>query len=117
MEKFSTIREAINSQEKSFSEFLQVLDKAGKFKDWLVGQNPDAQLLESYYQSAVAGSWIEGLPAKTFRYVFASVLGFASIPAGLAAGAADEFLVDKLIKGWRPNQFVEGQLKKFLPPK
>lgn len=33
---------------------------------------------------------------------------------GLALSAADTLLLDRFIKGWRPNQFIEGPLKEFL---
>jgi hypothetical protein len=36
------------------------------------------------------------------------------IPAGLALGATDSFIVDRLLKGWRPNQFIEGPLRDFV---
>jgi hypothetical protein len=32
----------------------------------------------------------------------------------VALSAADSFIFDKFLKGWRPNQFIEGPLKKFL---
>jgi hypothetical protein len=107
------IREVINSGERSFSEFLPVLKKSHRFKQWLAERNPDANLLKEYYEAALAGSWATKLPAKLLRYVFATVAGFANPITGLAAGAADEFLVDRILRGWRPNQFVEGTLKKF----
>jgi hypothetical protein len=34
--------------------------------------------------------------------------------AATVLSAADFFLVDKLLKGWKPNQFIEGSLKQFL---
>jgi len=36
------------------------------------------------------------------------------LAVGAASSAADTFLLDKLLKGWRPNHFVDGKLKPFL---
>ena len=38
------MREAINSGERSFEEFLVILEKAQKFKKWLGTRNPDTEL-------------------------------------------------------------------------
>ena len=32
----------------------------------------------------------------------------------LGIGAADSFLLERMAKGWRPNQFVEGSLIPFV---
>jgi hypothetical protein len=34
--------------------------------------------------------------------------------AAAALSAGDAFLLDKILKGWKPNQFIEGPLKQFL---
>jgi hypothetical protein len=38
----------------------------------------------------------------------------AGAAVGVGLSAADTFLLDKLLKGWKPNQFVEGPLKEFI---
>jgi hypothetical protein len=108
------IREAIASGEKTFSDFLPILDKSRRFKDWLSEENPDANLLHEYYRMATSDSWIASLPAKIVRFVIATAVGFTGPLAGVVAGAADEFLVDRILKGWRPNQFIDGPVKDFL---
>lgn len=116
------IREAINSGEHSFDEFLAIVSKAQKFKDWLRSRNPDAGLLDEYYKAVKAETWIDRLPSKGLRLVIAFGLAAAleaAYPsglgtlAGLGLEAADQLLLDRLLRGWRPNQFVEGPLKKF----
>jgi len=42
----------------------------------------------------------------------ASAAAGAATAVGIAA--ADGFLLDKVLKGWRPNQFLEGPLKDFI---
>jgi hypothetical protein len=114
------IREAINSGEYSFDEFMRILEKAERFKYWLRTRNPDADLLDDYYKSVMAEPWINTLPGKTVRF-FVAVSVAATLEAlypsglGLATGvgleAADHLLLDQLFRGWRPNQFVEGPLQ------
>jgi hypothetical protein len=116
------IRESINSGEHTFDEFMVVLAKASRFREWLRARNPDANLLSEYYKSAMAETWVSKLPSKIARFVFARGLGTvveALFPSGLGAAtsvgleAADHLLVDRLLRGWRPTQFVEGPLQKF----
>lgn len=33
---------------------------------------------------------------------------------GVALSALDSFVLDRMLKGWKPNQFVEGPLRRFL---
>lgn len=120
--KGTAIREAINSGERSFDEFLDLLEHATQFKGWLAEIEPDQSLVQDYYSEITAGTWAEKLPGKSFRFVFftgAGVLLDLAIPtglgtaAGVALSAGDAFLLDKVVKGWKPNQFVEGPLRRF----
>ncbi len=117
------IREAINTGRISINEFRSVLKRARRFKEWLVKQPPDANLLHEYYQAAIAESTIDKLPVKAFRWMIFSgigigidVLGGGGIgtAAGLGLSAADAFLTDKILRGWKPHQFVENELRKAI---
>lgn len=114
------IREAVNSGAVSFSAVVELLESADKFRHWLREQPPDASLVRAFYQETIKDSWAEKLPTKTMRWaVFAGlglVVGGLGPAAGVALGAADAFLIDKLIKGWKPHQFVEGDLKSLFDP-
>jgi hypothetical protein len=38
------------------------------------------------------------------------------IPVGSAiASASDNYLLPKLLGGWKPNQFIDSEVKDFLP--
>lgn len=122
MGRGNSIREAINSGERSFEEFLDLLEHATQFKGWLAEQEPDQSLVQDYYSEVTAGTWVEKLPGKSFRWVFftgAGILLDLAIPTGLgtatgvALSAGDTFLLDKVAKGWKPNQFVEGPFRQF----
>jgi hypothetical protein len=112
------IREAINFGEHTFDEFMRILEKAAKFKDWLRTRNPDAHLLDEYSKSVMTETWLNTLPVKALRFVIAKSMAAALHPFGLGAAgvgleAADNLLLDRLFRGWRPNQFVEGPLQRL----
>ncbi|MCP2074455.1 UNVERIFIED_ORG: hypothetical protein J2Y77_003891 [Pseudomonas lini] len=118
-----TIREAVNLGTVPFIEVVKLLDSADKFRHWLREQPADANLVKAYYQETIKDSWIEKLPGKTIRWsIFTSIgLGIDAIgagglgtAAGITAGVIDTFLVDKLIGGWTPHQFVERDLKSLF---
>ena len=118
-----SVREAINRQERDFGEFLDILERGRKFKEWLVNAEPDVGLMGKYHRAVTADTWIEKLPGKAFRFLFFTGTGIALdflVPtglgtiAGLTASAGDAFILDRMVKGWRPNIFVTGPLADFV---
>lgn len=109
-----SVREVIDSGERSFAEFLKVLDKAQKFKAWLAKANPDQKLVSQYIEALKADTWADKAPVKALRYLVSLGTGYADPTGGVLAGAADAFLLDRLLKGWRPNHFVDDRLRPFL---
>jgi hypothetical protein len=84
---------------------------------------PEAGLLKEYHDAVIRETWLERLPNKSSRFTVMTgagaiidyfVTGGAATVGALALGAADTFLVDRMLKGWRPNQFVEKNLTPFL---
>lgn len=117
------IREAVNSGSVSFASVVKLLESADKFRHWLREQPADSVLLRAYYEETIKESWAEKLPSKSARWGVFTGLGLTvdalgagglGTAAGVAISAADAFLVDKLIKGWKPHQFVEGELKSLF---
>jgi hypothetical protein len=111
---FPRLAEVMNSGQRTITEFLQLLDKAEKFKTWLSTVNPDQGLIRGYYKSAMEHTWADKLPTKSVRFAISASLGMLAdgiLPTGLgtatglALGAADSLYLDRLIKGWKPNQF------------
>ncbi|CAB3768981.1 hypothetical protein [Paraburkholderia solisilvae] len=107
-----SLSEAIDAGERSIDDFFRLLDKGGRFKSWLGAVNPDENLVRAYIREITSEPSIQGTVAKTLRYALTTALGFVNPVAGLVAGGADSFVVDKLFSGWRPNHFV---VKKLLP--
>lgn len=109
-----SVAEVIDSGERSFSEFLILLDKASRFKIWAKGINPDEGLVRSYMQEVSSEGWMQRTPQKTMRYVISTAVGATHPVIGLIAGFTDTFLLDKLLSGWKPNHFINTRLKPFV---
>ena len=112
------IREVINSGERSFTDFVDVLHLAEEFKAWLASRDASTDLLEQYYEEVSRRTWISTIPAKALRWTIVTGVGvFVPQPVGtIAAGslaAADSFLLERLVEGWKPNRFVP-TLKRFV---
>jgi hypothetical protein len=117
------LREAINRGEKNFFDLLRLLDKAEKFKVWLKEQKADADLCKEYHRAVAKETWLDKLPCKSVRWsMFTGIgLGIDALGAGgigtasgIAISAVDQFILDRLLKGWKPNQFIEGEMRNFL---
>lgn len=85
-----------------------------EINNWLKAVNPDEDLIRTYMRDISSEGWIQRLPAKKLRYVLTLALDATHPIAGLVAGFADNFIVEKLFSGWRPNHFVSGQLARFV---
>ena len=121
------VRTVINNGVRTFADLRDLIRKAKRFRHWLENQSPDAELAKNYVREITKESWVDKLPSKTVRFSVITGLGLAvdalaggggvGTALGAGIGVADNFLLDRVLKGWRPNQFIEGDLKKFLIPK
>jgi hypothetical protein len=118
-----SIAEAVNSGRRSMADVLQLVGQARKFKDWVKGQPEGAALRDAYCKELMHVGWVDRLPTKSIRWALfttaATTIGLLASPligatAGVALSASDAFLVDQLIKGWKPNHFVQGPLQRFI---
>lgn len=113
-----SLAEVIDSGERTFDDFLKLLDQSARFKDWLNTVNPDENLIRTYLRDVSSEGWIQRLPAKSVRYMFTTAIEAtfkATHPAaGLVAGIVDSFLLDRIFAGWRPNHFVSKRLSPFV---
>jgi len=117
------IREVVNQGGREFKELLPVIQKARRFSEWLSTKPPNVDLLKAYHKEVTAGTWIEKLPVKIARWSLFTGAGVAidfmggggiGTAGGVGLSALDSFFLDKIIKGWKPNQFVEGPLRQFV---
>lgn len=118
-----TIREAVNSNQIQVDKMIELLKKSKKFKKWIVGVDVNGDLVKSYIEEVTKESFAEKLPTKSVRWgIFTGIgvavdlltAGGAGTLIGAGVGTLDSFVVDKLIKGWKPNQFVDNEIKPLL---
>lgn len=118
-----SVREAVNSGDRSFRDVIRLVEHSHKFKEWIQQTGSDSVLRDEYCKSVSATDWADNLPPKALRFLLMTGLGAlassvltpaAGVAIGAGLNAADYFLLDRLLKGWKPNQFVEGSLKPFL---
>lgn len=114
IDNFPTIAEVINNGDRSFDEFLGFLKKSKKFKVWLQGRSPDENLVAAFIEDSTAKSWLDKIPAKSVRYLLGAAVSAIDEASGYAFSVSDTFFLDKILGGWKPNQFVNKQLKDFL---
>lgn len=108
------IGESITSGLRTWQDFLTLLKEARKFKDWLQQRDPNVPLIHEYIKALEKDSWVDKLPAKTIRFlVFAGGGLLVPVLGSIGLSFADSFVVDRLLSGWKPNQFVNGPLKGF----
>lgn len=111
------VAEVIDSGERTFPEFLVLLDKASRFKNWTKAINPDENLVRTYMRDISSEGWIQKLPQKSMRYAFTLALDASNPVAGMIAGFVDNFVLEKLLSGWRPNHFIGTRLQPFVTPR
>jgi len=118
-----SISEAINSGKRSVSDFLPLLEKSHKFKSWLKNAPDDHSVIKEYFNECTKQTWIDKLPAKSMRWLIFTAAGLAVDAAGgmglgtagsVALSALDQFYIDRLLKGWKPNMFIDEDCMEFL---
>ena len=121
------VREAVNSNVINVDDLVALLIKSKRFKQWLVGIAPDEDLIKQYHEEVTRKTFIDRLPGKAIRWgifvgagigvsagVSATLGPIIGKAAGITLSALNTFYLDKLIRGWKPNQFIEGDVKKII---
>lgn len=117
-----SFREAVNNRKIDLDDLITILKKSSKFKKWISGVDPDQDLIKNYYDEVTKDTFADKLPGKSVRWgIFTSAgliadaiaTGGIGTAIGLGLGALDTFFIDKLISGWKPNQFIE-ETKKLI---
>jgi hypothetical protein len=108
------IGESIKMGYRTWHDLLILLKDARRFKTWLQQTDAGASLIFEYNKALERETWIGTLPAKVLRFLIFTAAGYVVPPlAAIGLSGADAFLFDRLLGGWRPNQFVNGPLKGF----
>ena len=116
------ISEAVNKRHRSFDNVLKVAAAAQNFEEWVKEVPEDRDLRKEYLRSIQKLDGIDKLPAQPLCWFLFTIAGgfienlqppLCTI-ASTTLGAADALLFEKLVKGWKPNQFVQGPLQSFV---
>jgi hypothetical protein len=117
------IKHVINAGQRNFTDIVKLVDGAKPFKEWRRKQEDAGDLRKAYLRDVSHVDWADNIPPKAVRWLLMTgaglILGAVATPlvggVGTAAlAAADYFVLDKFLKGWKPNQFIEKPLKQFL---
>lgn len=104
-------------------ELLKLFDKADKFRNWLGKVSDDKNIIGEYHRAVTEKTFADKLPTKAVRFALFEAIGIgldlagaAGVGTAIATGlsAIDAFYIDKIIGGWKPNQFVDNTLIKKL---
>lgn len=118
-----SLKEAINKKQIDLDDLLSVLKHSRKFKKWIMGVEPDQDLIKSYYSEVTKKTMLDHLPGKSVRWGIFTSAGFVAdvfatggvgTAVGIGLGVLDTFYLDKLISGWKPSQFIEDEVKTLL---
>ena len=119
------LREGINNKNIFIKTLLKPLYKAEKFKSWLNDLPNDSNLMYEYLEKIEEKSILEKLPFKAIKFylmngleaILTQLNPALSIPLIVGLNAFDTFLLSNLSKDWKPNQFIENELRPIVKPK
>ncbi len=120
MPEYSKVGDIIRSKGKSFKDLLLILEKAEKFKNWLDNIDDNRDIINEYYNKISEKTWLQSIPGKISRLlifvasgpILDAMLGAPVI--SLVLSTIDQFLIEKIGNGWKPNRFIDDELKPFL---
>lgn len=112
---YYSISDVINSGQRSFTDFIKLLDKSAQFKEWKQSISDEKSFIEEYSAAVEKeNKWINDSRLKVGRWIITSMIGFTSSFMGLAVSGIDSFFLDKLLHNWSPNQFLKDEVRPFL---
>lgn len=114
----ANITTIINNSPNLLNEYLQILEKANKFRTWLDSVDENSDLLSEYYKAVSNKTWLEKGPVKNYKWIFdigiSTILGLLNPLIGIGYSGLSG-VTDKIVENrWRPNMFVEKDLRKLL---
>lgn len=107
--------EAFNEGKMTLRECLKIIDSTDKFRSWLTGIPVNRDIVKEYHLAVNRETILGKMPARVARFsiftgagIAADLMGTGGLGtlAGVGISAFDNFVVDGLIKGWRPSNFV-----------
>ncbi len=87
-----------------------------KFRDWLHDIDYEPSLAYEKLLNKKPGSASTGL-AKIMRFTVPKVVGILNLAAGIGVSFFESFVLDRILKGWHPNLFLDDVLKHSIDEK
>ncbi|BCE01122.1 SEC-C domain-containing protein [Marinicellulosiphila megalodicopiae] len=81
--------------------------KSKFFMDWFADENVSKE--DVYFK--LMASKKERVTSKGVRWLFPNIVGLVNPVLGVVASGVDSFIVNKIVKGWNPNIYLDEFLK------
>lgn len=91
-------------------DLVKLLIQGDKFREWLKTVPLESNLINKYIEEVTRETLADKKWVKGMRFAVTQIFGFMPI-VGNVVSAIDTFLIDKLLKGWKPNHFIDNELK------
>ncbi|WP_321439063.1 hypothetical protein [uncultured Bacteroides sp.] len=108
--EYPSVGEAFINKTINGKELVKLLVQGDKFREWLKTVPLDSSLINKYIEEITKETLADKKWVKGTRFAVTQIFGFIPI-VGNVVSAIDTFLVDKLLKGWKPNHFIDDELK------
>jgi hypothetical protein len=116
------IGEAFNSGVLSIDEIMDAIVASSKFKQWSGGLSSDASMISEYINECTKDTVADHISTNVGKWIVVGALAdqcqtvfpFLGSAVGLGFAAVEHFFVERVVKGWRPHQFVNERLKPLL---
>lgn len=83
------------------------------FRYWIQKKEYDEQLIQKEVMNSVQNI-IGSKLTNPLRYIGTNLIGLLGFASGLTVSAFDSFVLDKILKGWHPNFFLDDVLKRKI---
>lgn len=116
--EYHSIADTLDQGRKTFCELIQLLEKAQRFKEWKQTIPDESDFITEYSKAAATESkWTDNALVKSGRWLSTSIVGAIPIIgtiAGPLVSAFDTFAMDRMLKKWTPNQFLQTNVREFV---
>lgn len=114
---------AIAEGRRDFSDLQNLLERKDSFARWLRGTPASSELAIEYTKYLKSKTWLESERGKALRFVMFTGAGLLAdqvtqsglgTATGIALGAFDTFLLERISGGWKPSRFVDQHMEDFV---
>lgn len=111
--EYPSIGDAFINRTISGKELIKLLVEGDKFREWLKNVPIDSNLINKYIEEITKETLADKKWIKGTRFAVTQLFGLIPVVGNIVSGI-DTFLVEKLLKGWKPNHFIDKELKPLL---